>query len=180
MFAHLGDNRDSGKLEAGQPRVERLRLSRIAPGRWVKPRSDRRLADHMSLDVLTRIFPPEVIDDVLTECGRIERRNRLLPARMKVYPVLALFSSGSYGKVVRAPVAGREGVSGWPHQWSIPTKAPLFQARKRLGAEPSTTDREKHPAREGRHRGERVEHTRGDPQASLTHTATPSSGDRSC
>ncbi|WP_407640045.1 transposase domain-containing protein [Actinacidiphila paucisporea] len=31
--------------------------------------------------MLTRAFPPELIDEVAAECGRVEQRNRLLPAR---------------------------------------------------------------------------------------------------
>ncbi|MFD6065138.1 IS4 family transposase [Rhodococcus wratislaviensis] len=104
---------------------------------WVKPEGDQRLSDHISLGVLTRVFPPEVIDAVLTDCGRVERRNRLLPARVVVYYVLALalFSSASYEEVMRKLVAGLDWASGWSHHWSIPTKAALFQARKRLGSE---------------------------------------------
>lgn len=47
---------------------------------------------------LTRVFPPEVVDEILAECGRLERRHRLLPAPVVVYYVLglALFSSSSY------------------------------------------------------------------------------------
>ncbi|MEV6259006.1 IS4 family transposase [Nocardia sp. NPDC051911] len=105
---------------------------------WVKPDSDQRLSDHISLGVLTRVFPSEIIDEVLVECDRVERRNRLLPARVMVYYVLALalFASCSYEEVMRKLVAGLEWVSGWSHRWSIPTKAALFQARKRLGSEP--------------------------------------------
>ncbi|MGO9184082.1 hypothetical protein [Mycobacterium sp.] len=35
---------------------------------WVKPQSDQRLSDHISLGVLTRVFPPELIDEVLGSC----------------------------------------------------------------------------------------------------------------
>ena len=58
--------------------------------------------------VLTRVFPPEVVDAVLTECGRTERRHRLLPAWVVVYYVLglALFSTSSYEEVMRMLVAG--------------------------------------------------------------------------
>ena len=75
---------------------------------WVKPESDQRLSDHISLGVLTRVFPPEVIDEVLEECGRVEVRHRLLPARVVVYYVLglALFSTCSYEEVMRMLVAG--------------------------------------------------------------------------
>jgi len=84
------------------------------------------------------VFPPEVIDEVLVECGRVEVRHRLLPARAVVYYVLglALFSTSSYEEVIRMLVSGHSWASGWSHEWSIPTKAALFQARRRLGSEP--------------------------------------------
>ena len=105
---------------------------------WVKPESDQRLSDHISLGVLTRVFPPGVIDEVLAECGRVEVRHRLLPARAVVYYVLglALFSTSSYEEVMRMLVSGHSWASGWSREWSIPTKAALFQARRRLGSEP--------------------------------------------
>jgi hypothetical protein len=96
------------------------------------------LSDHISLGVLTRVFPPDVIDEVLAECGRVEVRHRLLPARVVVYYVLglALFSTSSYEEVMRMLVSGHSWASGWSREWSIPTKAALFQARKRLGSQP--------------------------------------------
>ena len=105
---------------------------------WVKPQSDQRLSDHISLGVLTRVFPPEVIDEVLAECGRLERRHRLLSARVVVYYVLglALFSSCSYEEVMRMLVSGHSWAQGWAQEWTVPTKAALFQARKRLGPIP--------------------------------------------
>ena len=104
----------------------------------MKPESDQRLSDHISLGVLTRVFPPDLVDEVLAECGRVERRHRLLPARVVVYYVLglALFSTSSYEEVMRMLVAGLSWASGWSREWSVPTKAALFQARKRLGSEP--------------------------------------------
>ena len=61
---------------------------------WVKPQDDQRLSDHVALGVLTRTFPPGLVDAVLEDTGRIEQRSRLLPARLVVYYVmgLALFS----------------------------------------------------------------------------------------
>jgi len=96
------------------------------------------LSDHISLGVLTRVFPPDLVDLVLADCGRVEVRHRLLPARVVVYYVLglALFSSSSYEEVMRMLVAGHSWATGWSHDWSVPTKAALFQARKRLGPEP--------------------------------------------
>lgn len=105
---------------------------------WVKPQSGQRLSDHISLGVLTRVFPAQVIDEVLAACGRLERRHRLLPARVVVYYVLglALFSSSSYEEVMRMLVSGHSWAQGWAQQWTVPSKAALFQARKRLGPEP--------------------------------------------
>ncbi len=47
--------------------------------------SDSRLTDHVSVGVLTRVFPPELVDGVVVEAGRREQRQRLLPARVVVY-----------------------------------------------------------------------------------------------
>jgi hypothetical protein len=105
---------------------------------WVKPESDQRLSDHVALGVLTRTFPPGLVDAVLAETGRTEQRSRLLPARLMVYYVmgLALFSSSSYEEVMRNLVEGLAWASGWAKAWSVPSKSAIFQARRRLGVEP--------------------------------------------
>lgn len=105
---------------------------------WVKPQTDQRLSDHISIGVLTRVFPPELVDRVVGEAGRTERRQRLLPARVVVYYVLglALFSQCSYEEVMRNLVEGLAWADGWASSWNVPTKAALFKARTRLGAEP--------------------------------------------
>lgn len=105
---------------------------------WVKPATDQRLSDHISIGVLTRVFPPELVDRVVAEAGRGEQRQRLLPARVVVYYVLglALYSSSSYEEVIRMLVDGLSWASGWRTPWSVPTKGALAQARQRLGPEP--------------------------------------------
>ena len=105
---------------------------------WVKPASDQRLSDHISIGVLTRVFPPELVDAVVAEAGRGERRSRLLPARVVVYYVLAmaLFSDASYEEVMRQLVEGLAWESGWERAWAVPSKAAIFKARQRLGVEP--------------------------------------------
>jgi len=40
--------------------------------------------------VLTRTYPPALVDRVLAQTGQTERRHRLLPARLVVDDVLAL------------------------------------------------------------------------------------------
>ncbi|MCA1698945.1 MAG: IS4 family transposase [Actinobacteria bacterium] len=105
---------------------------------WVKPETDQRLSDHISIGVLTRVFPPGVVDRVVAECGRGEQRQRLLPARVVVYYVLGLglYSSSSYEEVMRMLVDGLGWQSGWQRPWAVPSKAALFKARARLGPEP--------------------------------------------
>ena len=105
---------------------------------WVKPETDQRLSDHISIGVLTRVFPPDVVDKVIDDTGRIEQRHRLLPARVVVYYVLglALFNDCAYEEVMRMLVEGLSWSEGWATTWNVPTKAALFKARSRLGPEP--------------------------------------------
>ncbi|WP_427017474.1 transposase domain-containing protein [Pseudarthrobacter sp. P1] len=70
----------------------------------VTPEGPERLSDHVSIGVLTRVFPPDVVDAVIERTGAMQQRNRLLPSRLMVYYVmsLALFSAGSYEEVMRS------------------------------------------------------------------------------
>lgn len=105
---------------------------------WVKPRTDQRLSDHISIGVLTRTYPPELVDRALAECSRLEQRKRLLPARTMVYyaMALALFAEGSYEEVMRNLVEGLDWQSGWQRPWKVPSKVAISKARARLGAGP--------------------------------------------
>jgi len=78
-----------------------------------------------------------LVDRVVAACGRAERRQRLLPARLVVYFVLALalFSPAPYLEVMRHLVEGLRG-SGLLGNWRVPAKSSLFRARQRLGSEP--------------------------------------------
>jgi hypothetical protein len=84
------------------------------------------------------VFPPELVDRVVAEAGRVEQRHRLLPARVVVYYVLAmaLFADASYEEVMRALVEGLSWSSGWRQVWEVPAKGSIFKARSRLGREP--------------------------------------------
>ena len=75
---------------------------------------------------------------MVAQAGRRERRQRLLPARVVVYYVLAmaLFSDASYEEVMRQLVEGLAWESGWQRRWEVPSKVAIFLARQRLGAEP--------------------------------------------
>ncbi len=104
----------------------------------VKPPTDERLSDRVAIGLLTRAFPPEVVDAAVASADRGEVRNRLLPARMIVYYVLAmcLFSGQGYEEVMRLLVGGLEWMSRWRRSWSVPSTAAIAKARARLGAEP--------------------------------------------
>ena len=103
-----------------------------------------RLADRVAIGVLTQTYPPALVDQVLAQTGRVERRHRLLPARLVVYYVLALalFAGVAYEEVLRCLVEALRGVAWWPNPrepwrtWRIPAKSALVQARARLGAAP--------------------------------------------
>ena len=68
---------------------------------WRKPESEQRLSDHISIGVLTRTYPPELVDRVVAEMGKTEVRHRLLPSRVVVYYVMAmtLYAQASYEEV---------------------------------------------------------------------------------
>ncbi len=105
---------------------------------WVKPESDRRLSDLVSVGLLTRVFPPDVVDEVIAEVGRTEQRRRALPARVVAYFAvgMALYSEGSYEDVFAQLTDGLSWSSQWAESYVPPSKSAIFQARARLGAEP--------------------------------------------
>jgi hypothetical protein len=92
----------------------------------------------VSVGVLTRVFPPELVDAVLLESGRLQQRKRALPSRLVVYYVLAmgLFSEASYEEVMRQLTEGLAWSSSWGASWVVPGKAAIARARQRLGVEP--------------------------------------------
>ncbi|MEV0767712.1 transposase domain-containing protein [Nocardia salmonicida] len=48
------------------------------------------MTDRIGSGVLTRMVGPDLVDEVLAQTGRVEKRRRLLPARVVVYFALAL------------------------------------------------------------------------------------------
>ncbi|MGH2669627.1 MAG: IS4 family transposase, partial [bacterium] len=104
---------------------------------WTKSVSERRLSDLVSVGVLTRTFPPELVDEVIAEVGRTEVRHRALPARVMAYfsVGMALHSEGSYEDVLSLLTDGLAWASR-TEPVRLPSKSAIFQARSRLGAEP--------------------------------------------
>jgi hypothetical protein len=105
---------------------------------WVKPVSDRRLSDLISIGLLTKVFPPDLVDEVIAKTGRTEQRNRSLPARVMAYFAIsmALYADGSYEDILAQLTDGLSWSSSWSESFSPPSKSAIFQARARLGAAP--------------------------------------------
>ena len=123
----------------------------ISPEGW--------LPDRVSVGAVTKAFPPELVDRVVETTDTREVRRRLLPARLVVYFVLALWlfrgRNCGYGQVLGKLVDGlyhrRRGAQllverrwdpqGWVdagggRSWRIPNISSLSRARARLGADP--------------------------------------------
>lgn len=93
------------------------------------------MADAVSIGLLARVFPADVVDSVIDVCGVREKLNRLLPARLMVYFMLAcwLWSDRGYVRVLRELVAGlRWAYGGWAG-WRLPYDGSIAKARVRLG-----------------------------------------------
>ncbi|WP_051105592.1 IS4 family transposase [Parafrankia discariae] len=97
-----------------------------------------RFTDHIAIGVLKDMVPREVVDDVLTETGRREKRSRLLPAHVMVYFTMAmcLFFDDDYEEVIRKLVGTLRDLRSWKDEWRIPSTSAITQARARLGPEP--------------------------------------------
>ena len=97
-----------------------------------------RMTDRIGVGVLTRVVSRDLVDEVVAETGRGERRHRLLPARVVVYYVMALslFFGDAYEEVMRKLVGGLQWLRSWDQDWQVPTASALCQARQRLGEEP--------------------------------------------
>ena len=105
---------------------------------WLKPVSDRRLSDLVSVGVLTRTFPPGLVDEVIAGCDRTEQRHRSLPARVMAYFAIgmALHAEGSYEDVLGLLTDGLAWSEPDADSVKLPSKSAIFQARERLGSAP--------------------------------------------
>jgi hypothetical protein len=104
----------------------------------VKPPAGERLPDRIAIGLLTVTFPPDLVDRVVAETGRVQQRSRLLPARVVVYYVLAmcLFFGQGYEEVARLLTEGLAYAQRWRGSWQVPTTAAITRARAKLGPEP--------------------------------------------
>jgi hypothetical protein len=116
------------------------------------------LPDRISVGVLARAFPTDLVDEVVEATRTREVRRRLLPARLVVYFVLALWlfrgrnsgyrqvmaklADGLYHRRRGADLlAGDLNPGGWVdagqgRRWRQPGASSLSRARDKLGADP--------------------------------------------
>jgi hypothetical protein len=96
------------------------------------------LPDLVSVGLLMKVFPAGVVDAVIAECGRTERRRRSLPARSMAYFAMgmALHSEGSYEDVLALISDGIAWATREEGSPRLASKAAISHARDRLGPEP--------------------------------------------
>jgi hypothetical protein len=96
------------------------------------------LPDLVSVGLLMKVFPAEVVDAVIAECGRTEQRRRSLPARSMAYFAMgmALHSEGSYEDVLALISDGLAWAERDEESPKLANKAAISHARDRLGPDP--------------------------------------------
>lgn len=99
---------------------------------------DVRLTDKISLGVLADVVPRDLIEDVLNETGKREKRTRLLPAHVVVRfcQAMCLFFDDDYEEVMRKLVGSLQSMGSWSDSWHVPSTSAITQSRQRLGSEP--------------------------------------------
>lgn len=106
-------------------------------GRPPKEQRELTVPDLIGLGLLAAFFPPAVIDRILEETERVERRTRLLPSRLVVYYVLAmaLYAREGYRELYRLLVEGLRSVDP-SLPVVVPQKSAFSKARERVGSLP--------------------------------------------
>ncbi|ABW12831.1 transposase IS4 family protein [Parafrankia sp. EAN1pec] len=104
----------------------------------VKEKPEDRLVDRVGLGVLAAQFPDALVDRVVAETGRRERRTRDLPAALTLRYVvaLALFPSDGYDEVMRQVKVADDWLSDKAGPVKVPATTAITKARDRLGVEP--------------------------------------------
>jgi hypothetical protein len=105
-----------------------------APYRGI--RCETHLPDRLALRMLVQAFRPELMDRLVDEAERKERRSRLLPARVMMYFTLAmwLFETSSYEEVLAKLTGGLP--EFFEEAGDLASAAAITRARRRLGVEP--------------------------------------------
>ena len=95
-----------------------------------------RLPDRVAIGVLTKTFPPELVDQVIDQAQAREQRKRSLPARSTTYFTLAmwLWREHGYEEVLRQLIDGL--VWDGPDEADVAWSGSITKARARLGVQP--------------------------------------------
>jgi hypothetical protein len=95
-----------------------------------------RIADYLSLGLLARLVPPDLVDRVLTQHGKHSQRQRDFPAHAVAYYVmaLALYQGINTEEVLRVVTEGMEFLGADAIRREV-GKSAISAARTRLGAE---------------------------------------------
>jgi hypothetical protein len=98
----------------------------------------QRLNEHLTLGVLARFVPADMVDAVLRDTGRQNWRARQLLPRLMVYYVMALtlYAHASYDAVLRELVEGLRWLHWEGAALGLACKSAITQARVRLGEAP--------------------------------------------
>ncbi|WP_239159558.1 transposase domain-containing protein [Winogradskya humida] len=96
------------------------------------------MTDHIGLGVVSARFSRDLIEEVLNQTDRREKRSRRLPAHVMIRYVIAmgLFAAESYDEVMRRLVGNLRKLGSWDDGWQVPTASAITQARQRLGPQP--------------------------------------------
>ena len=97
-----------------------------------------RITDYISLGVIAKFFPADLVREVLRDTKRASVRERDLPAHVVVYYViaLALYMRSSYREVLRCLLEGVQWLLDPSSTVKVAGKSGISQARSRLGCEP--------------------------------------------
>src|SRR5215471_4156066 len=94
-----------------------------------------RLPDRVAIGVLTKTFPPELVDKVIDEAEAREQRKRSLPARLTLYFILAmwLWRESGYEEVLRQLLEGLSWSGAEGDEADVAWSGSITKARARLG-----------------------------------------------
>jgi len=92
--------------------------------------------EHLGVGVLALCYPLPEVADIISECGKSDKRIRDLPAALMVYYVIALslFPGVAYQSVLRWLLSGLQWLGN--HPFRVACRESLSDARQRLGVLP--------------------------------------------
>lgn len=96
-----------------------------------------RLSDYLSASLLARVYPAELVEDILNEQGVNSQRIRSLPATVTTYycMALSLYPEAAYEEVFAVIAQGLAWVRGGTAVSTV-AKSSISAARRKLGIEP--------------------------------------------